>query len=135
MLVIDASALIELLLNTDTGRNVANEIGVEHALHAPDLIGVEMVNVLRRLVSRNEISVEEAATVLADFGQLGVEIYEHSPLLGRAFDLRGAVTGYDAMYVALAEGLQAPLLTCDAKLGGSNGHRATIRVVSASTPR
>ena len=56
-------------------------------------------------------------------------MYEHDPLLDRAFALRGAVSACDAMFLALAEALDAPLLTCDVKLAGSNGHRATVTLV------
>lgn len=129
-LVVDASALVELLLTTALGRRVSSKLADEQTLHAPELIGVEFVSVLRRLTRTGEIEVAEARQAVADFADLGLELYEHTPLLGRAFELRDAVTACDAVYVTLAEALDAPLLTCDARLAGSNGHRASIELVA-----
>lgn len=129
-LVVDASAIVELLLTTEVGRRVAVELAAEQTLHAPELLGVEVVSVLRRLTRRNEITDDEARQALIDLDALGIEVYAHSPLLDRALELRESVTAYDAVYVALAEAMNVALLTCDAKLAGSNGHRASIRRVS-----
>ncbi len=128
-LVIDASAIVELLLTTVVGRSVAAAVAADQTLHAPELVGVEVISVLRRLTRLGEIAAGDAHQALVDFDALGVELYEHSPLLRRAFELRDAVTAYDAVYVALAEALNVPLLTCDARLAGSNGHRATVQLV------
>jgi predicted nucleic acid-binding protein len=131
VLVIDASAAVELLLTTPTGRAVAEALVAESgSIHAPELIGVEIASVLRRLVRIGEIDVASAERALADFGALGVETYEHQPLLARVFALRDTVTAYDACYVALAEGIGAPILTCDAKLAGSHGHKATFIAIA-----
>ena len=132
MLVVDASAAIELLLSTPLGRQVAREIGLEHTLHAPDLLGVEIVSVLRRLIAAGEIDATIAERVLADLAALGVETYEHAPLLERMLALRKNLSSYDAAYVALAEGLGAALLTCDEKLARAPGHGATVTIVRAS---
>ena len=129
MLVIDASAVVELLLTTEMGHRVATVITGDQTLHAPELIGVELISVLRRLTRLGELSVDDARRLLVDFGDLGIELYEHTPLLGRAFDLRESVSAYDAVYVALAEAVDAPLLTCDAKLAGASGHAAVIQLV------
>ncbi len=131
MLVVDASAAIELLLSTPLGQQVAREIGLEHTLHAPDLLGVEIVSVLRRLIATGEIETTVAGRVLADLSALGVETYEHAPLLERMLALRTNLTSYDAAYVALAEGLGAALVTCDEKLARAPGHGATVTVVRA----
>jgi predicted nucleic acid-binding protein len=131
-LVVDASAIVELVLTTATGRLVATALNSNQTIHAPELIGVEIVSVLRRLTRIGELSAEEGRQALIDFDALGVELYEHQPLLTRAFELRESVTAYDAMYLALAEALKAPLLTCDVRLAGSNGHRVVILCVSPS---
>jgi len=128
-LVVDASAVVELLLTTDLGRSVARVIGPDDTLHAPDLLGVEFVSVVRRMLRSSDLTVSEADDALTTFPMLGVELYEHSPMLRRALELRESVTPYDAMYVVLAEALQSPLMTCDAKLAGSNGHRASIQLI------
>jgi predicted nucleic acid-binding protein len=128
-LVVDSSAVAELILSTARGLLVSSELAGGATLHAPDLLGVELVSVLRKLANAGEISSADSARALDDFRALGVEMYEHDPLLDRAFALRGAVSAYDAMFLALAEALDAPLLTCDAKLAGSNGHDATVTLV------
>jgi predicted nucleic acid-binding protein len=127
---VDASAVIELLLSTPLGRLVATEIGVVHTLHAPELLGVEVVSVLRRLIAAGEIDVDSAERVIAELGALGVEAYEHAPLLGRMLALRNNLTAYDAAYVALAKALDAVLLTCDSKIAGATGHSAAVKVVA-----
>lgn len=129
-LVVDASAVVELLLTTAAGRGVAVELAGDQTLHAPELIGVEVVSVLRRLTWVGELSSDDAEQALVELDALGLELYEHGPLLRRALALREVLTAYDAVYVALAEALGAPLLTCDSKLAGSNGHVATIRLVA-----
>ncbi len=128
-LVVDASALVELLLTTVVGQSVAAELAADQTLHAPELVGVELISVLRRLTRTGEIAARDARQALVDFDDLGVEFYEHSPLLHRAFELREAVNADDAVYVALAEAMSVPLLTCDARLAGSNGHMAVIHLV------
>ena len=130
MLVVDTSAVVELVLRTPIGTRVITEIG-DHSLHAPDLIGVEIVSVLRRLVAIGELSADTARRAIVDVLDLGVAVYEHAPLLGRMFDLRDNMTAYDAAYISLAEGLGATLITCDAKLAKAPGHRATVELVPA----
>ncbi len=131
MLVIDASAVLELLLGTDVGRKVGQRLAAgQPTLHAPELLGVETVSVLRRLVRVGEISPREARQAIGDLEALGVESYEHLPLLPRMLALRNSLTAYDACYVALAEGLGAPLLTCDTKLAAAHGHRAKVSLIT-----
>ncbi|MDO8390815.1 MAG: type II toxin-antitoxin system VapC family toxin [Actinomycetota bacterium] len=130
MLVVDASAIAELLLGTAKGRKVAAALRSASSLHAPELLGVEVASVLRGFVRSGDITPDDAQTALNDLADLGLEWYEHMPLLSRALELRDNLTVYDAVYIALAEGLNAPLLTCDAKLGRASGHRATAQLVS-----
>ena len=129
MLVIDSSAVVELLLSTATGRLVADIIGAGETLHAPDLLGVEIVSVLRRLISTGGIDIPTARRAVAELGALGVETYEHAVLLPRMLALRDDLTAYDAAYVTLAEALRAPLLTCDRRLAQSSGHRAAMTLI------
>lgn len=130
MIVLDASALLELLLGTGRAERVgARALAPDERLHAPHLVDVEVVQVLRRLVQRKDITVSRAAHALDDFAALPVERHSHQDLLPRIWALRDSLTAYDAAYVALAEGLQAPLLTCDARLGRSHGHQARIEIV------
>ena len=128
VLVVDASAVAELVLGTVKGRAVAVAIG-DHTLHAPELMPLEVASVLRGLVRAGEIQAGELPQLLANLAALGVELYEHLPLLGRVMDLRDNATVYDAIYLALAEVLDAPLLTCDKKLATVAGTAATVHVV------
>jgi predicted nucleic acid-binding protein len=98
-------------------------------MHAPHLLDLEVAQALRRLVHLKEVTRSRAQQALDDHAGLVIERYSHRELLARIWQLRQSVTAYDAAYVALAEALNAPLLTCDAKLGGSHGHRARIEVV------
>jgi len=130
VLVVDASAIAEMLLGTAKGRRVATAIGTDHSLHAPELLSLEVASVLRSLVRMDQLDVAEAEQVIADLGSLGVEYYEHLAFLPRVWALRDNLTVYDAAYVALAEVLNVPLLTCDAKLARGPGHRAVIHMVT-----
>jgi predicted nucleic acid-binding protein len=129
VLVVDASAVAELILDTDVGARVLDRLG-EHTLHAPDIIGLEIVSVLRKLLLADELDRRQATAVLERWADLGVEIYDHSPLLARCLELADNATPDDAAYVALAEGLDAAVLTCDSKLAGIPGTRATFLLVT-----
>ena len=129
VLVVDASAIAEMLLGTAKGRQVAMVIGSDHSLHAPDLLSLEIASVARGLIRSGEITVAEAEQVVIELGALGIEFYEHLPFLPRVLQLRDNFTAYDAIYVALAETLDATLLTCDVKFGRSTGHRVAVRLV------
>lgn len=130
VLVVDASAIAEMLLGTAKGRRVAEVIGTDHSLHAPELLSLEVSNVLRGLIRTAQIDVVEAEQVVVELSSLGIEYYEHLAFLPRVLALRDNLTAYDASYVALAEVLDVPLLTCDAKLARSPGHRADVHIVS-----
>ena len=97
------------------------------SLHAPELIYLEVAQVLRRYERTRELAARRARQALADLADLSIETYPHLPLLGRAWELRGNLTSYDSAYVALAEALDAPLLTCDARLAaGRRGARIEL---------
>ncbi len=130
--MLDASATVELLLSTASGRAVATHLTADETLHAPELLGPEVLSVVRRLVRSGTLSEPEGSRVLGGLNDLSVETYEHMPLLGRAFELRDTLTAYDACYIALAEALGSPLLTTDAKLAGAHGHGAEVRLVTTS---
>ena len=130
MIVVDASAVLELLLGTVRGDRVASyALAPEERLHAPHLLDVEVAQALRRLVQLGDITPPRAQQALDDHTALGIDRHAHQDLLPRIWRLRESITAYDAAYVALAEALQAPLLTCDAKLARSHGHRAKMELV------
>ena len=130
MIVVDASALLEFLLHTARGAAVeARLFREDEDVHAPHLADVEVTQGLRRLVSAGEVSASRAAEAVEDLIDLDLHRHAHLDLLTRAWKLRENVTAYDAMYIALAEALDAPLVTCDAPLAKAPGHRARIEVI------
>jgi predicted nucleic acid-binding protein len=109
---------------------MARAFEASERMHAPQLLDIEITQVLRRLVQRKEISTPRAEQALDDLANLLIERHQHQALIPRIWELRDSLTAYDGAYVALAEALAAPLLTCDAKLAGAHGHRATIELVT-----
>ena len=133
MIVVDASALVELLLARPGARTVERQLrGVGASLHAPDLLLLEATQTIRRYEQRNDIDGERAAVAVVDLLALGVTTYEHEILLPRIWQLRHNLTAYDAAYVALAEVLDAPLVTFDAHLAAAPGHDAVIELLTAA---
>jgi predicted nucleic acid-binding protein len=131
LIVLDASAVIEWLLNRPVGARVATRVSAaDGAAYAPHLLDVEVAQVLRRYALARELNVERAAAALADFTALRLNRVAHDVLLTRIWELRDSLSAYDAAYVALAEALDAPLLTCDAKLARSHGHDAQIELLA-----
>lgn len=129
MIVVDASAVVEFLLQTPLGMRVeARLFGVVEDLHAPHLLDVEIVQALRRLVRAGDVLPARADEALDDLAALAIRRHAHFDLLDRAWELRDNLTAYDAMYVALAEALDAPLVTCDARLSTAPSHAAQIEV-------
>ena len=130
MIVVDASALLEFLLQTALGNRVeARLLRDEDQFHSPHLIDVEVTQGLRRLVRAGEISADRAAEAIADLVDLDLHRHAHLDLLIRAWKLRENVTAYDAIYIALAEALDATVVTCDVPLAKAPGHRAHIDVI------
>ncbi|HTJ74252.1 MAG TPA: type II toxin-antitoxin system VapC family toxin [Acidimicrobiales bacterium] len=136
MIVLDASAAIELLLSTDAGEAVARRISdPDEILHAPHLLAAEVAQVLRRYEAAGAITAQDGAAALDDLVALDIERHDHDSLLGRVWELRPNLTAYDALYVALAEVLDAPLLTQDRKLAAAPGHNAGIELVPGRRTR
>ncbi|HEX9735778.1 MAG TPA: type II toxin-antitoxin system VapC family toxin [Thermoanaerobaculia bacterium] len=130
MIVIDASAMIEVLLVTPAALTIEERIfGPGETLHAPHLIDLEVAQVLRRYCASGDLSPERAREALEDLAILGVFRYPHEVLLPRVWELRHNVTAYDAAYVTLAEALSAPLLTRDRRLAAARGHKAEIELL------
>jgi predicted nucleic acid-binding protein len=130
VIVVDASALLEFLLQTRIGSRVeARLFRDEDEFHSPHLVDVEVTQGLRRLVRAGEMSADRATEAIADLADLDLHRHPHLDLLTRAWKLRENVTAYDAMYVALAEALDAPIVTCDTPLAKTPGHRARIEVI------
>ena len=130
MIVIDASALLEFLLQTPLGARVeARLFRDQDEFHSPHLADVEVTQGLRRLARAGEVSPDRAAEAIADLVDLDLHRHAHLDLLTRAWKLRENLTAYDAIYVALAEALDATIVTCDTPLAKAPGHRVHIEVI------
>jgi predicted nucleic acid-binding protein len=130
VIVLDASAVVELVLATDVGQEVARRIADPAlGLHAPQLLDVEVAQVVRRYELTGQVTGERGRLAIESLAALDVERHDHAPLLPRIWALRLNLTAYDAAYVALAELLDAPLLTRDRRLATAPGHSARVVVV------
>ena len=98
-------------------------------MHAPHLLDVEVAHAMRRWVFQGGLTARRGREALEDFESLSIERYPHGPLIPRIWELRESVTAYDAAYLALAEVLDAPLVTRDARLARATGHAASIELV------
>jgi predicted nucleic acid-binding protein len=130
VIVLDASAAVEWLLQSTTGAKIDRRLfSTANSLHAPHLLDVEVAQVMRRHVRDNSITARRGADALEDLLSLGINMHSHDLLMSRIWELRATLTAYDAAYVALAELLDSPLLTCDRKIAGAPGHNANVEVM------
>lgn len=130
MIVLDASAAIEWLFQSPAGIKIDGRIfSTSETLHAPHLLEVEVAQVLRRYVRDKTITAHRGQEALEDLSDMPLRRYPHDFLIPRVWELRATLTAYDAVYVALAEVLGAPLLTCDRKIASASGHYANVDVV------
>ncbi len=133
MLVVDASAVAELLLGRPAAERVEQHLD-DHGfdVHAPHLIDVEVLSALRRVVASGEASPTRADEAIADLLDLPIERYSHEVLVPRVWQLRENLSAYDATYLALAEAVAdepVPLLTADARLARAAGDHAAVPVL------
>lgn len=133
MLVVDTSAVLEAIAALDPARGLIERLAEDGDLHAPHLIDTELLHALRRMSINDQISNERAEDARSDFAELALVRYRHQPLNDRVWELRHNVTAYDATFIALAEALAAPLITCDARLASSPGHSAQIELFGTSS--
>jgi predicted nucleic acid-binding protein len=130
VIVLDASAAVDWLVQTPAAQRLETRIFARNqSLHAPELLDLEVAQVLRRLVREHSLSASRAEAAIEDLLDLRITRYPHALLLPRIWQLRHNLSAYDAAYVVLAEKLGATLLTRDAKLASAAGHAATIEVV------
>lgn len=128
MIVVDAAAVVDALTMVD-GSDPLREDLANGDLHAPSLLDFEVVSAVRGLTLGGHLSVARAQDTLTDFDALPINRWPSAPALRqRSFSLRDNLSAYDAAYVALAEALQCPLLTRDARLAGASGHSVEVRV-------
>ena len=130
VIVVDASALVELLLQMPAADQIEQRLFASgEPLHAPYLLDIEVAQVVRRFASRGDISPASGRAAINDLADFRVHRHPHALLLPRVWQLRQNLTAYDAIYVALAELLAAPLLTRDRRLASAGGHRARVELV------
>ncbi len=128
MIVVDCAAVIDALTMVEGSEDLREEL-VPGDLHAPTLLDFEVVSALRGLTLGGHLSVARATDAFTDFDALPIERWPSAPALRqRSFSLRENLSAYDAAYVALAEALQCPLLTRDARLARASGHQVEVRV-------
>jgi len=130
VIVVDASALLEVLLRTPVARSIEERLFEPgQSLHAPHLVDLEIAQVLRRYAAGGQISAGRGREALDDLASFRLRRWPHESLIMRIWDLRRNLTAYDAAYVALAEALDAPLLTRDRRLATAPGIRARVEVL------
>ena len=130
MIVIDASAVLEVLLRSGVARQIEDRIfSPAETLHAPHLLDLEVVQGLRRYTASGHMRAKRGLEAVVDLADLPITRYPHDIFLHRIWELCHNMTAYDAAYIALAESLPAPLLTRDKRLAASSGHTATIKAL------
>jgi len=129
MIVLDASAAVDWLLQTTAGQRIENRIySHSETLHTPHLLDLEVTQVLRRLTRQGVVSVRRANEAVRDLLELRITRYPHTLLVPQIWQLRHNFSAYDAAYIVLAEKLGAALVTRDAQLASASGHTANIEV-------
>lgn len=128
MIVLDASAAVDLLLQIQPNASVvgARLSRAGESLHTPAIFDAEVLQALRRYSLRKLLSPSRARQAFDDLTDLRITRYPYVPLLGRMWDLRQNLSAFDAAYIALAEVLDAPLVTTDARLARAPKHRAKV---------
>jgi predicted nucleic acid-binding protein len=126
--VVDASVVIDLLIDSGSTARYIESRMASTSLHAPDHLAIEVANVLRRRRNRGLLSEGEAALAFQGFWRLPIQLWRLEPLADRTWQLGHNLSSYDAAYVALAEHIEAPLLTGDARLARASGPTCPFEV-------
>jgi predicted nucleic acid-binding protein len=132
VLVVDTSAVLDAVVAQNPAPGLIERLGQDGDLHAPHLIDTEVLHALRAMTMHRKLSEDRATDARTDFAELTLIRYPHEPLNDRVWELRHNLTAYDATFVALAEALDAPLVTCDARLAAARDHQAQIEVFDVS---
>jgi predicted nucleic acid-binding protein len=129
VIVLDASATIDWLLQTAVGQRIEKRIYARgESLHAPHLLDVEVTQVLRRLARERAVSEPRVGQAIHDLLDLRVSRYPHFIFLPRIWRLRHNLSAYDAAYVALTEKLDATLITRDARLASASARGVSVEL-------
>ncbi|MGI8726515.1 MAG: type II toxin-antitoxin system VapC family toxin [Solirubrobacterales bacterium] len=133
-MVVDTSVVLDALVGSDpASRSLRKRLRGAKELHAPHLIDVELLHVLRRLSTAGEISVDRAQDAIGDLADLRLQRYPHHPMADRIWELRSHLTAYDAAFVALAELLGMTLLTRDGPLAAAPGVRCEVELIDSDS--
>jgi predicted nucleic acid-binding protein len=129
VLVVDASVLAPVLADAGSdGQRFRRRLRGE-TVAGPDLLRIEATTVLRRHASSGQLTPGQADAALGDLLDFPIRVFPTAPLLGRVWELRANLTAYDGCSVALAEALDAVLLTADRRLAGAAGVRCRIETL------
>ncbi len=132
MIVLDASAVLELLRATATGERIRHRLrAAGETVCAPHLVDVEVAQALRRFERIGSLSAVRGTEALEDLAQFPLTRFPHEQLLERIWELRHNVTAYDAAYIGLSEALHATLVTCDRKLASARTRGLRVELFSA----
>lgn len=130
MIVVDASVVVTAISVAGVDGERSRERLIQGAdLHAPDLLDLEVLSVLRRRTRSRDVDETEAGAALDALGELRLTRYPHLPLLSRVWTLRSNLTPYDAAYVALAEVLGCPLVTGDRRIARTPGINCAVEIL------
>jgi predicted nucleic acid-binding protein len=130
LIVLDASAVVAILVGSGPGAERIREKveAPDESLHVPHVMELEVLHALRRQALLGTLSRERSSEALTDLENISFARYPHTPLIGRIWELKENLTAFDAAYVALAEALDAQLITMDARLAQAPGIRAAVEV-------
>lgn len=128
MVVVDASVLFEIVADGELAEDLRARLVAQEESAAPHLIDAEVLSVIQTHARRGILDPTAATQALDDLRTWPGRRWPHRPLLARAWELRDNVRGYDALYVALAEALDANLLTLDRRLATASGPRCPIEI-------
>jgi predicted nucleic acid-binding protein len=128
LIVVDTSAIIDAVLARPSKPKLLARLTDDSDLHAPHLIDVEILHALRRMARSGTVHAARVEDARADIDDIALTRYPLGSLGDRVWDLRHHLTAYDAVFVALAEALEAPLVTCDRRLARAGGHHAHVEV-------
>lgn len=129
MQVVDAGVVVDALIPEGRFTTAARRVVVSGGLVAPELVDIEVIHALRRMVRLGEVSGPVAQESVETLGIVPLTRRTHRPFLPRIWELRDNLTAYDATYVALAEALGCPLVTADARIAAAPGVRCEIVVL------
>jgi len=129
VIVVDASVVASALGDDGSDGERARRRLAEERLFAPELIDLEVASAWRRAARAGRLGSKRARQALTDLAALPLDRAPHQPLMSRIWELRDNLTPYDAAYVALAEALQAPLVTADQRLARAPGVGCEIEVL------